>query len=54
MAIRQSSRPDDRVHGAHLSSFSLCSSDFSAYDTVHLTGKGGSQSKPEWGVQIGF
>ena len=26
----------------------------SAYDTVRLTGKGGSQSKPEWGVQIGF
>lgn len=26
----------------------------SACDTVRLTGKGGSQSKPEWGVQIGF
>ena len=26
----------------------------SACDRTRLTGKGGSQSKPEWGVQIDF
>ncbi len=26
----------------------------SACDRMRLTGEGGSKSKPEWGVQIGF